>query len=121
MDSANGAAVRIAMSVGRAGTHAGKLATLVRESVTDEDDAHTVELVESEGVINVDLSMGANVAGTAALKANAEISSMGVLLIGAGFIISPDKASQFGLSSQAKVIVWGDSSIFRACSSLHLP
>jgi hypothetical protein len=101
VDSANGAAVRIAMSVGRAGTHVGKLATLVRESVTDEDDAHTVELVESEGIINADFTVGADVAGVKALKANEGISSNGMMLAGAGFIVTEAQAHTLGLGSVA--------------------
>ena len=97
VDSANGAAVRIAMSVGRAGTHVGKLATLVRESVTDEDDAHTVELVESEGVINADFTVGADVAGVKALKSNLDLANVGMGLYGAGFLVTPDEAAKLGL------------------------
>jgi len=101
VDSANGAAVRIAMSVGRAGTHVGKLATLVRESVTDEDDAHTVELVESEGIINADFTVGADVAGVKVLKANEGVSSNGMMLAGAGFIVTEAQAHTLGLGTVA--------------------
>ncbi|GAB3308824.1 class I SAM-dependent DNA methyltransferase [Hymenobacter sp. BT175] len=101
VDSANGAAVRIAMSVGRAGTQVGKLATLVRESVTDEDDAHTVELVESEGIINADFTVGADVAGVKALKANEGVSSNGMMLAGAGFIVTEAQAHTLGLGTVA--------------------
>ena len=101
VDSANGAAVRIAMSVGRAGTHVGKLATLVRESVTDEDDAHTVELVESEGVINADFTVGADVVGVKALQANEGVSSNGMMLAGAGFIVTETQAQALGLGTVA--------------------
>ena len=102
VDSANGAAVRIAMSVGQAGAHTGTIAAVVRETAAD-DEAHDVVLVETIGKVNADLTVGANVAGAVALKANAEISSMGVLLIGAGFIVSLDKATQLGLGRVAEV------------------
>ena len=101
VDSADGAAVRIAMSVARAGTHSGKVAAVVRETATVDDDAPTVELAEVDGVINADFTTGADVAGAQALKANEGISSNGMMLAGAGFIVTEAQAQELGLGTVA--------------------
>ncbi|ALW86883.1 DNA methyltransferase [Hymenobacter sedentarius] len=101
VDSTDGAAVRIAMGVGRAGTYSGKVATVVRETAAGDDDAPTVELVEADGVINSDFTTGADVAGAQALKANEGISSNGMMLAGSGFIVTEAQAHALGLGTVA--------------------
>ncbi|MBT9395355.1 class I SAM-dependent DNA methyltransferase [Hymenobacter sp. NST-14] len=96
VDSAQGAAVRIAMSVGRVDTPIGKLMKLVGEVATTEDDAHAVELVEIEGAINADFTVGADVAAAAPLQANMGVTSNGMMLAGAGFIVTEEQAQQLG-------------------------
>ncbi len=132
VDSANGAAVRIAMTVGeRAGEWGsdpdsgqspgrnalprtksgsdpqspaarsdtpGRLLTVTAEQ-TGEFGEVTVALTERTGLIHADLSVGANVAGAVVLQANANISSPGVKLHGAGFIITPEEAAALGLGT----------------------
>ncbi|MDO7849400.1 hypothetical protein Q5H92_23755 [Hymenobacter sp. M29] len=78
VDSAQGAAVRIAMSVGRTDASIGKLMNVVSEVATDEDDAHAVELTETEGSINADFTVGADVSSAIALKANQGIATVGM-------------------------------------------
>src|SRR5205085_4624010 len=56
-----------------------------------------VELADDKGKIFADLTIGANVAGAVPLKANENLSSRGVVLHGAGFIVTPEQASQLGL------------------------
>jgi hypothetical protein len=51
------------------------------------------------GVVHADLRVGANVAATQALRANGDISSPGVKLHGAGFIVTPVEAASLGLGS----------------------
>ena len=72
VDSANGAAVRIAMTVGVAGGREGRLLT-----VTDEreggDGEVAVRLTEARGLLHADLRRGANVASTVPLCANGGI------------------------------------------------
>lgn len=96
VDAADGAAVRIAMTVGRAGTHDGQLLTVTEERETDQDEID-VTLQERLGLLFADLKIGANVAGTKALKANLGISSPGVKLHGKGFQVTPQQAIQLGL------------------------
>lgn len=96
VDSADGAAVRIAMTVGQKGPADGVLA-----SVTDEQPGEGTEvrvtLSEQSGRINADLTIGADVASAGPLRANEELSCPGVKLHGAGFIVSPEQAAALGL------------------------
>ena len=97
VDAADGAAVRVAFTVAERGALSGSLFQVVQE--TAADDAHDVLLLETIGTINADLTVGANVAGVGALKANSEVSGLGVLLIGAGFIVTTQEAARLGLGS----------------------
>jgi hypothetical protein len=96
VDSANGAAVRIAMTVAERAIQAGRLLMVIDEQPGEHGEV-TVTLAERQGLIHADLTVGANVSGTRALQANSGISSRGVMLFGAGFIISPDEAARLGL------------------------
>ena len=96
VDSSKGAAVRIAMSVGTLQTGAGALLTSAAESPVG-DGAIDVTLIVKHGVIHADLTTGANVAAAGPLQGNAYISSPGVKLHGAGFIVTREEAKQLGL------------------------
>ncbi|WP_019558002.1 DNA methyltransferase [Thioalkalivibrio sp. ALE12] len=96
IEASDGAAVRIAMTVGVAGEHPGVLCYVVSERDTD-DDARTVELARRSGKLFSNLEVGANVAEAKALEANREISNRGVCLFGKGFVISPEDAAAIGL------------------------
>lgn len=90
------AAVRIAMTVAAAGTHPGVLRDVVREDGL-ETDAPVIEFQEAKGVINPDLTVGVDVTKAKALLANEGLSSPGVKLHGAGFIVTPEDARYLGL------------------------
>jgi hypothetical protein len=92
VDSANGAAVRIAMTVLGRGAGDGVLGTVTREQTVAYGEVD-VTLTERSGLIHADLSIGANVAAAGALRANGVISSPGVKLHGAGFIVTPAEAA----------------------------
>jgi restriction-modification enzyme MmeI-like protein len=96
VDSADGAAVRISMTVGEAGEREGILQKVVEERQADGEGIN-VELTERDGKIYSDLTIGADVAGVESLMANASLSSRGVSLHGGGFIVSPEEARQLGL------------------------
>ncbi|MBP7468030.1 MAG: class I SAM-dependent DNA methyltransferase, partial [Thauera sp.] len=96
VDAADGAAVRIAMTVGAGGAQEGRLLEVKSESET-EQDAIDVSLVTRTGRLFADLKTGADVAGVCALQSNLGISSPGVKLHGAGFIVTPDEAAALGL------------------------
>lgn len=90
------AAVRIAMTVAEAGAHEGRLLEVVKEEGLDTDEP-VVELRESLGKINSDLTVGVDVTKATALEANAYVCSPGVKLHGAGFIVTPAEAELLGL------------------------
>ncbi len=100
VDSAAGAAVRIAMSVGAPGQGEGRLLTVHSEAAGEHDEVQ-VSLAERQGSLHADLRVGANVAGAKALVANNHLSNRGVQLFGAGFIVTPDEAEQLGLGREA--------------------
>lgn len=95
VDSAEGADVRISMTVGVAGDASGRLARVARE--VKAGDERDVVLQERQGKIQADLTIGANVAGAGALKANENLSNRGFELGGSGFIVTPDHARALGL------------------------
>ena len=90
------AAVRIAMTVAVSGAQEGVLRKVTREAEL-ETDAPEVDLVDRNGKINSDLTVGVDVTSTAALRANEGICSPGIKLHGAGFIVTPSKAKHLGL------------------------
>lgn len=92
------AAVRIAMTVAVRGERQGKLADVVRESGLNTDTPE-VKLEVDEGKITSALRIGADMSKITSLLANDEISSPGVKLHGAGFIIDPKTAAALGLGS----------------------
>nr|WP_317127487.1 DNA methyltransferase [Hymenobacter metallilatus] len=99
VDAAEGAAVRVAMTVAQPGKAPGTLALVVNELVIEGEDSHNVTLIEQQGDINSDLSLGADLTGTKPLKANERISSRGVIPHGAGFLITVEQAQSFGLGT----------------------
>ena len=98
LKAADKAAVRIAMIVAERGDRPGRLATVERESGLNTD-APVVDLRERTGRINADLKIGADVTRVRPLMANDLISSPGVKLHGAGFIVTPERAAELGLGS----------------------
>lgn len=96
VDGNDGAAVRIAMTVGSSGTgDDGYLATVTEEHPSLEL-SRSVAIRSRRGKIYSDLSIGANVVGTAKLLANQNISSNGMMLAGSGFILTKDQAVALG-------------------------
>ncbi len=93
VDSADGAAVRIAMTVLAAGSQPGRLLTLKSEEV-GEDGEMAVTFHEKAGLIHANLKVGAALTSVRSLMAARGITSMGVMLAGAGFIIDPHAAGK---------------------------
>jgi hypothetical protein len=100
VDSAQGAAVRIAMSVGQAGSDgsAGRLLSVVSEAPQGDGEV-LVAFAERRGSIHADFRVGAQVARAEALVANSRLSSPGVKLHGAGFIVTRAQAESLGLGT----------------------
>jgi hypothetical protein len=98
VEATDGAAVRIAMTVGEAGNAAGLLQRVTEERQGSE--TLEVGLASSSGRIMADLTIGADVAGTVTLAANQNLCSMGVKLHGSGFVVSPEEARSLGLGQE---------------------
>jgi hypothetical protein len=95
VESSDGAAVRIAMTVGSKGPQTGELCTICKEA-PKQDGSSEITLLTLTGPIQEDLTIGAEVSSAKALKANQLLASRGVMLGGAGFILTPDEARRFG-------------------------
>jgi hypothetical protein len=94
--AADSAAVRIAMTVAEAGKKDGVLREVTLEENLDTDQP-TVVLDEQPGSINSDLTVGVDLSSLNALMSNEGLSSRGMSLHGAGFIVSPAEAALLGL------------------------
>lgn len=98
VDAADGAAVRIAMTVGGGRDLNGRLLQ-VRNEYSGNQDEVEVDLQESRGLLFADLKTGANVASAKPLLADLNVSSPGVKLHGSGFIVTGEEARLLGLGS----------------------
>ncbi len=98
VDSADGAAVRISMSVGVRGSAEGKLQTVTQEREADSGEVD-VELAMRQGMIHSDLRVGANLTRCVKLAANARLSYMGMIPLGAGFWVDQQRAKALGLGA----------------------
>jgi len=95
VDSAEGAAVRIAMTVAAAGKKEGLLEKVDNE-VTQEGGENEVTLLSRGGVIAANLQVGADVLSSTPLQSNTKLSCPGVKLHGSGFIITEAEARILG-------------------------
>lgn len=89
VDNADGAAVRIAMTVGSLENQLGKHLTSKKEEKADNDSTgRSIQFQEKQGLIHPNLTVGPNLIETRKLKANAGICSVGYQLTGKGFSLS---------------------------------
>ena len=102
VDSAGGAAVRIAMTIAAPGHGEGKLCTVTAER-EGRGEGLEVELNERNGTIYAGLNIGANVASAQSLLANENISNRGFQLFGAGFIVTPEEAARLEVDAPIKL------------------
>ncbi len=91
IDERDGAAVRIAITVGERGGGDGQVWQVVDESGAPE----RIDFAHSVGAIGSDLRIGADLTRAVALKANDRICSPGVKLHGDGFIVSAAEYPDF--------------------------
>ncbi|MDG2533847.1 class I SAM-dependent DNA methyltransferase [Sphingomonas sp. HITSZ_GF] len=94
--SPDAAAVRIAMTVVARGEGDGLLHEVLHEEGLDSDQPR-IALHTASGRIHPDLTVGVDITATVPLRANAGLSSPGVKLHGAGFIVTPAEAVHLGL------------------------
>jgi len=99
VDEANGAAVRIAMTVGEAGQATGRHMLVTTEGDSNNGEV-AVSFLERRGLIHQDLRIGPNVASAISLTANRDLSNRGFCLFGAGFIVTEAQAHALGLGRE---------------------
>lgn len=92
------AAVRIAMTVAAPGKSEGVLYETTREAALETDEP-VIELRTARGAIHSDLTVGVDVGRAKALASNQGLSSRGMSLHGAGFIVTPAQAKALGLGA----------------------
>lgn len=100
VNTEDGAAVRVAMTVGERGQQPGLLAEVLAEMPAGESGVG-VTLRERRGAIHSDLSIGADASSVVALLANERLSCPGVKLHGSGFQVTPAEARELGLGQVA--------------------
>jgi len=93
VDSADGAAVRISMTVAEGGKAAGMLEEVVEEEARD-DGENDVVLESAIAPIGADLKIGADLQSTRALESNGKIAELGMALHGSGFVLTPQQAHE---------------------------
>lgn len=98
VDTVDGAAVRIAMTVASAESVPGELSR-VTEELEVEDGEHRVELGVEIGPISGSLEIGIDATKAIELKCNKGLSSRGMILSGKGFLVEPSEAAQLSESS----------------------
>ncbi|MFZ1575263.1 MAG: DNA methyltransferase, partial [Chromatiaceae bacterium] len=91
VDTADGAAVRISMTVAVSGEGPGQRLRLLSEQGVGADEMQ-VEFTRQDGPINADLSIGADIGSATSLLANAGVANRGVQLLASGFALSEDDA-----------------------------
>ncbi|VVN25410.1 class I SAM-dependent DNA methyltransferase [Pseudomonas fluorescens] len=102
VDAADGAQVRIAMTVGAAGVQEGRL-LLVRDESSGNHDEIEVNLQEQQGRLFADLKIGANVTAAKPLSANAGLCYRGVQPIGMGFVVTSEEAQALGVDRDIRI------------------
>ncbi|MEI8310505.1 MAG: DNA methyltransferase, partial [Verrucomicrobiota bacterium] len=98
VDTKEGAAVRIAMTVGAVSENPGQLLSVESEAY-QMDGSAKVTFAITTGSISADLTTGADVAGAVILKASEGMSCEGIKLHGMGFVVTVAEASLLGLGS----------------------
>ncbi len=94
VDSALGAAVRVSMTVARAGSGTGSLLEVVTERPREDGEVE-VDLSARQGAIMADLRIGADVSGARPLAANRLLCWQGCKLVGAAFQVTPDQRDSY--------------------------
>ena len=100
VDSADGAAVRVAFTVGTLQTSPGALLTVTNENSSTDDDAVAIETAEAFGPINSDLTIGADLDAASGLSANKDMANNGMGLFSTGFLVEEVQLPALGYNSR---------------------
>lgn len=94
VDSADGAAVRIAMTVAASGKRSGRVLTVKNEEKRDlEAEGLRVTFKESRGVVFANLQTGVDLSAINPLKSNEGLAIKGMQLNGQGFLLDASEAA----------------------------
>lgn len=105
VDSADGAAVRIAMTVATHGSHEGRALELLSEGATSEGEV-ACEFRARQGQVHSDLRAGLALVSAASLQAALGLAFTGMYPLGQGFIVLPDDvASASGSDKNVNVVL----------------
>jgi hypothetical protein len=103
VDSSDGAAVRVAMTVGEAYSGIGRLLMVAEEAPID-DAERTLIFTECLGYINTDLSQGTDLSAVERLIANKGLACPGIQLSGQGFLVAPGELSRFSIATRRALV-----------------
>ena len=92
VEASDGAAVRVAMTVGVAGSQPGSVYHVENERLGEQESKLTLRAVGS-GLVTEDLRIGVSPARAVPLKANSGVSFWGVKFYGDGFIVTAGEAA----------------------------
>jgi len=96
VENADGAAVRIAMTVAEFGQNEGIVLDVQDDQeLLDSDGSVSVKLQARSGLVHADLSIGVNTKRCVPLQANRPLCLQGCKLVGDGFLINPAKRQSF--------------------------
>lgn len=99
VDSSDGAAVRIAMTVASKGNRVGVLQSVVSEETSDGVEIK-ITIKGNEGQINSNLTIGANTSKAQILEANSKLASQGANPLGLGFRLNVTDIQKYGYDKQ---------------------
>ena len=102
VDVNDGAAVRIAMTVGVAGEQMGQLRQVVQEISSESREAREVQFSQHAGKVFADLTIGADISSAVPLRANEGLAIKGLELGSQGFLVSRELAEDV-LSQQPEL------------------
>ncbi|MGQ7269970.1 class I SAM-dependent DNA methyltransferase [Marinobacter sp. V034] len=92
VDVNDGAAVRIAMTVGVAGDQVGQMRQVVKETSSENREAREVQFSQHDGKVFSDLTIGADVSSAKSLRANEGLAIKGLELGSQGFLMDRERA-----------------------------
>lgn len=104
VDSSDGAAVRIAMTVGDKNAGDGHLLTVTDERAAEFGEAD-VSMSDRVGTIQADLKIGPKVLSAVPLQANRRMSNTGYILGGRGFVITASEARSLLTEPGAQALI----------------
>lgn len=102
VDSSDGAAVRVAMTVGAPGEVEGLRYTVVKETSTGDIEVDVDLSPPLRGMIMEDLRVGVSTGSAVPLVANSRIANWGVKFYGDGFIVTPEQAAEIATRQGGK-------------------